>query len=157
MTEDEMVGCHTGSIDMSLSKPRELVMDREAWCAAVHGTLKNLLQHYSSILQYSVFFMIQLSHAYMTSGKKHSLTIWTFVSKVMSLLFNTLSRFVIDFLPRSEGLLISWLQSLSTVNLETKKIKSVTVFIFSLFICHEVMESDAMILVFLKLHFKPGF
>ena len=84
----------------------------------------------------------------MTTGKTLALTRWTFVGKVMSLLFNTLSRFVIGFLPRSKCLLISWLQSLSAVILEPKKIKSVTVFIFSPSICHEVMGQDAMIFIF---------
>ena len=100
---------------------------------AVQGTLKSLLQHHSSkasILQFSAFFMVQLSYTYMTTGKAIALTIWTFVGKVMSLLFNTLYRFVIVFLPRSKHLLISWLQSQSTVTLEPKKIKSVTIFIF---------------------------
>ena len=82
---------------------------------AVHGTLKSLLQHHSSkasILRRSAFFTVQLSHPYMTSGKTIALTRWTFVGKVMSLLFNTLSRLVITYLPRNERLLISWLQSL---------------------------------------------
>ena len=92
--------------------------------------------------------MVQLSHLYMTTRKTISLTIWTFVSKGMSLLFNTLSRFVIAFLPRSKYLFISWLQSPSTVILEPKKIKSVTVSIVSPSICHEVMGLDAVILVF---------
>ena len=101
---------------------------------AVQGTLKSLLQHHSSkasILQGSAFFMVQLLHLYMTTGKTTALTSWTFVGKVMSLLFNTLSRFVIVFLSRSECLLISWLQSSSTVILEPKKIKSVLVSMFS--------------------------
>ena len=118
---------------------------------AVQGTLKSLLQHHSSkasILWRLAFFMVQLSHLYMTTGKTIALTTQTFVSKVMSLLFNTLSRFVIAFLPRSKHLLISWLHSPSTVILEPKKIKSFTVCIFSPSICHEVMGPDAMILVF---------
>ena len=97
---------------------------------AVQGTLKSLLQHHSSkasILQCSAFSMVQLSHPYMTTGKTIALTIWTFVSKVMSLLFNMLSRFVIVFLARSKCLLISWLQLPSAVILEPKKIKPVTV------------------------------
>ena len=97
---------------------------------AVQETLKSLLQHHSkkaSILRRSPFFTVQLSHAYVTTGKTISLTRWTFVSKVMSLLFNMLSRLVIAFLPRSKCLLISWLQSPSAVILEPKKIKSVTV------------------------------
>ena len=96
-------------------------------------TLKSLLQHHNSkasILWHLVFFMVQLSHPYMTTGKLIALTIWTFVGKVMSLPFNTLSSFVIAFLPRSKCLLILWLQSLSTVILELKKIKSVTVSTF---------------------------
>ena len=101
---------------------------------AVQGTLKSLLQHHSSkasILQCSAFFIVQLSHLYMTIGKTIALTRWTFVSKVMSLLFNMLSRLVIAFLPRSKCLLISWLQSLSTVILEPKKIKSLIASIVS--------------------------
>ena len=111
---------------------------------AVQGTLKNLLQHHSlkaSILQHSAFFMVQLSHPYMTTGKIIALTRRTFGSKVMPLLFNMLSRLVIAFLPRSKHLLISWLQSPSAVTLEPKKIKSVTVSIVSLSICHEVYPS----------------
>ena len=92
--------------------------------------------------------MVQLSHLYMTTGKTIALTIWTIVGKVLSLLFNTLFRLVIAFLPRSKCLLISWLQSPSIVILEPKKVKSVTVSIFSPFICYEVMGPDAMILVF---------
>ena len=101
---------------------------------AVQGTHKSLLQHHSSkasILQRSAFFMVQLSHPYMTTGKTIALTIWMFVGKVMSLLFNTLSRFVIAFLPRSKHLLISWLRLPSAVILEPKKTKSVTVSIVS--------------------------
>ena len=92
--------------------------------------------------------MIQLSHPYMTIGQTIALTRQTFVGKVMSLLFNMLSRLVIVFLPGSKHLLISWLQSLCTVILEPKKIKSLTIFNVSPSLCHEVMESDAMILVF---------
>ena len=96
---------------------------------SAQGTLKSLLQHHSlkaSTLQCSAFFMVHLSHPYMTTGKTIALIRWTFVSKVVSLLFNTLSRFVIAFLPRSKHLLISWLQAPSTVILEPKKRKSVT-------------------------------
>ena len=92
--------------------------------------------------------MVQLSHLYMATGKTIGLTLGTSVSKVMSLLFNVLSRFVIAFLPRSRHLLISWLQSQSKVILEHKKIKSVTVSTFSPSVCHEVRELGAMILVF---------
>ena len=118
---------------------------------AVQGTLKSLLQHHSSkasILQCSAFFIVQLSHPYMTTGKTIALTRRTFVDKVMSLLFNMPSRLVITFLSRSKHLLISWLQSPSAVILEARKIKSATVFTVSRFICHEVMEPDAMIVVF---------
>ena len=97
---------------------------------AVQGTLKSLLQHHSSkpsILRHSAFFIVQLSHPYMTTGKTIALTRQTFVDKVMSLLFNMLSRLVITFIPRSKRLLISWLQSPSAVILEPKKIKSATV------------------------------
>ena len=109
---------------------------------AVQGTLKSLLQLHSSkasVLWCSAFFMVQLSHLYMTTGKTVALTGQTLVGKVMSLLFNMLSRFVIAFLPRSKHLLISWLQSSSAVILEPKKIKSVTVSIVSSSVCHEVM------------------
>ena len=101
--------------------------------------------------------MVQLSHPHMTTGKAIALNIQTFVSKVMSLLYNMLSRFVIAFLPRSKCLLIAWLQPLSAVILEPKKIKFVTASIFPPCICHEVMGLDAMILVFWKLSFKPAF
>ena len=115
---------------------------------AVQGTLKSLLQHHSSkpsILQRSAFFIVQLLHPYMTIGKTIALTRRTFVGKVMSPLFNMLSRLVIAFLPRSKCLLISWLQSPSAVIWEPKIIKSVTVSIVSPYICHEMMGSDAMI------------
>ena len=114
-------------------------------------TLESLLQNHSSkasIFPHSAFFMVQDSHPYMTTGKTIALTRQTFVSKGMSLLFNMLSRLVIVFLPRSKHLLISRLQSPSAVILEPKKIKSVTVSIVSLSICHEVMGPDAMMLVF---------
>ena len=120
---------------------------------SVQGTLKSLLQHQSSkasILRRSAFLIVQLSHPYVTSVKTIALTRWTFVGKVMSLLFNTLSRFVVAFLPRSERLLISWLPSPSAVILEPKKIKikSVTVSVVSASICQEVMGPDALIFVF---------
>ena len=127
---------------------------------AAQGTLKGLLQHHSSkasILRRSAFFTVHLSHSYMTTGKTIALTRQTFVGKVMSLLFNMLSRLVITFLPRSKYLLISWLQSLSAVILEPPKIKSDTVSTVSPSICHEVMRLDAKILVFWMLSFKPTF
>ena len=117
----------------------------------VQGTLKSLFQHHSSkasVLLCSAFIVVQLSHPYMTTGKTIALTRWTFIGKIMSLLFNILSRFVITFLLRNKCLLISWLQSPSAVILEAKKIKSVTLSIVSPSICHEVMGPDSMILVF---------
>ena len=93
----------------------------------------------------------------MTIGKNIALTIWTFVGKVMSLLYNMLSRFVIAFLPKSKHLLISWLQSQSTMMMETKKIKSATLSSFSLSICHEVMRLDDMKLAFLNVEFQASF
>ena len=127
---------------------------------AFQGTLKSFLQHHSSkalVLQCSAFFMVQLSYSYMTTGKTTALTIPTFAGKVMSLLFNMLSRSVIAFLPRGKHLLISQLQSPSAVILEPKKTQFVTVSILSPSICHEVMGPDAMILVFWMLSFKPTF
>jgi len=126
----------------------------------VQQTLKSLLQHHSSkasIFQLSVFFMVQISHLYMTTGKTIALTVWTFAGKVMSPLFNTLSRFVIAFLPRSKCILILCLQSLATVILEPKKIKSATVSTFPPSICYKVMGPDAMIPVFWILSFEPAF
>ena len=117
-------------------------------------------QHHSSkasILLCSAFFIVQLSHPYMTTGKNIALTRQTFVGKVMFLLFNMLSRLLIAFLPRSKHPLISWLQSPSAVILEPKKIKSVTLSIVSPSICHEVMGLEAMILVFWLLSFKTAF
>ena len=135
------------SFSFSISPSNEysgLISFRIAWLdlLAVQGTLKSLLQHHSSmalILRCSAFFMVQLSHPYMTTGKTIALTRQTFVGKVMSLLFNMLSRLVIAFPPRSKCLLISWLQSPSSVILEPPKIKSVTVSIVSPSICHEAM------------------
>ena len=118
------------SFDISPSKEHPgLISFRMDWLdlLAVQGILKSLLQYHSSkasILQCSAFFIVQLSHPYMTTGKTIALTRWTFVGEVMSLLFNMLSRLVITFLPRSKRLLISWLQSPSAVILEPKKIKS---------------------------------
>ena len=128
------------SFSMSLSNEYSgLISFRIDWfdLLAVQGTLKNLLQHHSSkasILWCSAFFIVQLSYPYMTTGKTIALIRQTFVGKVMSLLFNMLSRLVIAFLPRSKGLLISWLQSPSAVILEPKKIKSVTVSTVSIYL-----------------------
>ena len=121
------------------------------WTVVLEKTLESLLQHRcskASILQHSAFFTIPLSHPYMTTGKTIALTRQTFAGKVMCLLFNMLSRLVITFLPKSKCLLISWLQSASAEILEPRKIKSATVSTFPPFICHEMMELDAMILVF---------
>ena len=123
---------------------------------AVQRILKSLCQNHSSkasVLQYSAFFMVQLSHPYMTTGKIIALSMWTFVGKVMSLLFNMLSRFVIAFLPKSKCLLISCLQSPSEVILEPRKIKSITVSIFSPSICHEVIGTGCHDLQFLNAEF----
>ena len=122
------------SFNMSPSEYPGLISFRIDWLdlLAVQVTLKSLLQHHSSkasVLRRSTFFIVQLSHQYMTTGKTIALTRWTFVSKVMCLLFNMASRLVIAFLPRSECLLISWLQSLSAVILEPKEIKA----LFTLF------------------------
>ena len=132
-----MVGEHPG-----------LISFRMDWLdlLAAQGTRKSLLQHHSSkasILRHSAFFTVQLSHPYMTTGKTIALTRRAFVGKVMSLLFNMLSRLVITFLPRSKRLLISWLQSPSAVVLEPPKIKPDTVSTVSPSICHEVMGPDA--------------
>ena len=129
---------------------------------AFQGTLKSLLQQHSSkasVLWCSALFMVQLSHPYMSTGKTIALTRRTFVSKVMSLLFNMLPTLVRAFLPGSKYLcrLISWLQSPSAVILEPKKIKSVTVSIVSPSVCHEVVGPDAMIFVLWMLSFKPAF
>ena len=146
-------GQSIGSFSFSISPSNEhsgLISFRRDWLdlLAVQGILKSLLQHHSlkvSVLQCSAFFMVQLSHTYMTTRKTIALTRWTFVGKVMSLLFDMLSRVVIAFLPRSKRLWISWLQSPSAVILEPKKIKPVTVSPVSPSICHEVMGPDAMI------------
>ena len=146
------------SISFSISSSSEysgLISLKIDWfdLLAVQCTLRHLLQHYSvkaSIIWHSAFLMVQLSQSYMTTGKTIALTIQTFVSRVMSLLFNTLSRFVMAFLPRSNHLLISWLQSPFTVILESKKKKSVTTFTFSP-ICHAIMGPYAVILDFLNI------
>ena len=153
------------SFSFNISSSNEysgLILFRIDWLdlLAVQGTLKSLLQHRSSkasIFQHSAFFIVQLSHPYMTTGKTIALTRWNFVGKVMTLLFNMLSRLVITFLPRSEHLLISWLQSPSTVILEPRKLKSANVSTVSPSIFYEVMGPDAMILVFWMLSVKPTF
>ena len=140
-------GQSIGSFSFSISPSNEysrLISFRMDWLDifAVQGTLKSLLQHHSSkesVLCHSAFFMVQLSHPYMTTGKTTALARWAFVGKVMSLLFNILSRLVITFLPRGKCLLISWLQSPSAVTLEPLKMKSVTVSIVSPSISHAGM------------------
>ena len=142
------------SASISLSNEYSVLISfRMDWLdlLAVQRTIKSLLQHHcskASILRRSAFFTVQLSHPYMTTGKTKALTRRTFVGKVISLLFNMLSRLVITILLRSKRLLISWLQSPSAVILEPPKIKSDTVSTVSPSICHEVMGLDAMILVF---------
>ena len=157
---NELVLCTRWPKYWSFSSPSDLPSEysglisfRIDWfdLLALQRTLKSFLQQHNlkaSVLQCSAFFMVQVSYPYMTTGKTIALTIWTFVDKVLSLLFKTLSRFVIAFLPRSKHLLISWLQSPSAVILEPKKIKSVTISTFSPSICHEMMGPDAMIFVF---------
>ena len=149
------------SFSFSISPSNEhpgLVSFRMDWLdlLAVQGTYKSLPQHHrskASILRHSAFFIFQLSHPYATTGKTIALTRLIFVSKVISLLFNILSKLVIAFIPRSMCLLISQLQSPYAVILEPKKIKSVTVSIFPPSICHEVMGLDAMIILFLNVEF----
>ena len=153
------------SFSFSISPSNEhpgLVSFRMDWLdlLAVQGTIKSLLQHHSSkasVLWHSAFFIVQLSHPCMSTGKTIALTRRTFAGKVMSLLLNMLSRLVITFLPRSKCLLISWLQSPSEVILEPPKIKSDTVSTVSPSISHEVMGPAAMIFVFWMLSFKPTF
>ena len=144
------------SFSFGISSSKEipgLIFFRMDWLdlLAVQGTLTSLLQHHSSkasILQRSAFFTVQLSHPHMTTGKTIALTRWTFIGKVIALLFNMLSRLVITFLPRRKNLLISWFQSPSAVILEPPKLKSDTVSTVSPSISHEVMGPDAMIFVF---------
>ena len=146
------------------SKYSGLISFRIYWLdlLAVQGTLKNLLQHYNSkasILWLSAFFIVKLSHPHMTTGKTIALTRWTFVGKVMSLLFNMLSGLVIAFLPKSKHLIISWQQSPSAVILEPKKIKSLTVSIVSPSICHDgkVIGTRCHDLSFLNVEFQANF
>ena len=139
-----------------------LIFFRMEWfdLLAVQETLRSLLQNHTSkasVLWPSAFFIVQLSYPYMTMGKTIGLTRCTFVGKVMSLLYNMLSRLVITFLPRSKHLLISWLQWPCVVILELPKVKFLTVSIVSPSICREVMGPDAMILIFCMLNFKPTF
>ena len=149
-------GQNNWSFSFSISLSNEysrLISFRIEWLdlLAAQRTLKSPLQHHSSkasVLWHSAFFLIHLLHPYMTTGKTIALTTWTYVGKVMSLLFNILSMLVIAFLPKSKCLLISWLQSQSAVILEPKKIKSVSVSIVYPSICHEVMGLVAMMLVF---------
>ena len=153
------------SFSFSISPPNEYSGLISFWIdwydlLAVQGTLKSLLQRHSSkasILRCSAFYLAQLSQPCTTTGKTIALIRRTFVGKVMSLLFNMLSRLVIAFHLRSKHLVISWLMSPSTVILKPKKIKSVTIFIASPSVCHEVMGPDVMILVFSMLSFKPNF
>ena len=133
------------SFSLNINEHPGLISFRMDWLdlLAVQGTLKSLIHHSSkaSILQHSAFFIVQLSHLYMTTGKTIALTRLTFVDKVMPLLFNMLSRLVITFLPRNKHLLISCLQSPSAVILEPQKLKLATVSTVSPSICHEVMGS----------------
>ena len=153
------------SFSFSISPSKEysgLIFFRIDWfdLLAVQGSLRSLLQHHNSkafILQHSAFFMVQHSHLYMTTRKTIVLTRQNFVGKVMSLLFNMLSRFVIAFLPRNTRLLISWLQSPSTIIMEPRKIKYVIASILSPSICCEVMGLDTIILVIFDVEFQASF
>ena len=152
MSSSHLILCHPLFLLLPIPPSIRLLSNDWLDLLAVQGTLKSLLQHHSSkpsILRHSAFFTVQLSHPYMTTGKTIAFTRRNFVGKVMSLLFNMLSRLVITFLPRSKCLLLSWLQSPSAVILEPKKIKSDTV---PPFISHEVMGPDAMIFVLSVLH-----
>ena len=158
--DGQSTGVSASTSVLPMNSQDGLLEDGLVGLLAVQETLRSLLQHHSSkasILHHSAFFIFQLSHPYMTTGKTIVLTSCTFLGKVMFLLFNMLSRLVITFLPRSKCLLISWVQSPSAVILEPKKIKSATVSTVSPSICHEVMEPDAMILVFWMLSFKSTF
>ena len=147
------------SLNISSNEHSGLISFRIDWFDLLaFQELSRVLQHHSSkasIFQNSALFIVQLSHPYMTTGKTIALTRPTFVGKVMPLLFNMMSRLVIPFLPRSKHLLILWLKSPSAVILVPKKIKSVTVSIVYSSICHEVMEPDAMVFIFLMLSFMP--
>ena len=158
----QSIGVSASTPVLPMNEHPGLISFRMDWLdlLAVQRTLKSLIQCHSSkasILHHSTFLIVQLSHPYMITGKTIALMKWTSVGKVMSLLFNMLSRLVVTFLPRSKYLFISWLQSPSAVILEPPKIKSATVSTVSPFICHEVMGPDAMIVVFWMLSFKPTF
>ena len=145
------------SFGISPSEEYSEFISLKAYCFdffSVQRALRSLLQHHNlktSILWLSAFLMVQFSQPYVTTTKTVALIIQIFVGRVMSLLFNTLSKFVIIFLPRSSCLLVSWLQSLSAVILEPKKRRSVITSTFSPSTCHEIMGPDAMILVFLNI------
>ena len=151
------------SFSISLSNEYSgLISFRIDWLdlLAVQGTLKSLLQHHSSkawILQHSAFFMVQLSHPYMTTAKTIALTRWTFVSKVMSLLFNVLSRCATAFLPRNKSLSISWLQSPSKVTGAQEKKEKKVCHSFPFYLPWSDGTRCAMILAFWMLSFKPTF
>ena len=148
---DQSIGVSASASVLPMNIQDRFPLGWTGWISLQSKGLSSLLQHHSSkasILRHTALFIVQLSHPDMTTGKTIALTRWTFVSKVMSLLFNMLSRFVITFLPKSKRLLISWLQSPSSVILEPKNIKSVTISTVSPSICHEEMGLDAMIFVF---------
>ena len=148
---DQSIGVSASASVLPMNIQDRFPLGWTGWISLQSKGLSSLLQHHSSkasILRHAALFIVQLSHPDMTTGKTIALTRWTFVSKVMSLLFNMLSRFVITFLPKSKRLFISWLQSPSSVILEPKNIKSVTVSTVSPSICHEEMGLDAMIFVF---------
>ena len=158
----QSIGVSASTSVLPMNEYSGLISFRIDWfgLSEVQGILKSLLQHHNSrpsVLWCSAFFIAWLSHPYKTAGKTIALTTWTFVSKVMSLLFNMLTRFAIAFLPRSKSLLISWLQFLSTGILEPKKIKSVTASTFSPSICHGSDGARCHDLRSLMLSFKSAF
>ena len=147
----QSIGLSASTSVLPVNTQESSPLGRTGWISLQSKGLESLLQHHSSkasVLQHLAFFMVQLSHPYMTTGKTIALTRRTCVGKVMSLLFNMLSRLVITFFPRNKHLLISWLQSQFAMILEPPKIKSASVSFVSLSICHEVMGLDAMIFIF---------
>ena len=154
---DQSIGVSASASVLSVNIQDWFTLGLTGWIFLQSKGLSSLLQDHSpkaSILWRSAFFMVQLSHPYMTTGKTIALTRQTFVGKVMSLLFNMLSWLLIAFFPRSKCLLISWLQTPFAVMLEPKKIRSLTVSIVSPSICHEMIGPDAMIFVFWMLRFN---
>ena len=148
-SDGQSIGALTSASDLPMNIQDWFPLELNGWISLLSKGLSRVFsKHHSSkalILRCSASPIVQLSHPYVTTGKTVALTRWAFIGKVMSLFFNMLSSLVVAFLPMSKRLLISWLQSSSAVILEPKKIKSVTVYIVSPYICHEVMGPDAMV------------